>query len=72
MEEVNRELEILELEIKMAKLNLEMLEFKKPFWFQRKKIKLYFLNKDKLEKRVLDLENKFSSKLEKLFNSENK
>lgn len=78
MKEVNRGydindlLEILELEIKICKLDLEMLELKKPFWFQKKKLKLYFLNKDKLEKRVIDLETRFHNELVKLSNIYNK
>ena len=67
-DDINNLLEMLELEIKMCKLDLEILELRKPFWFQKKKLKLYSLNKAKLEKRVLDLETKFHNELVKLSN----
>ncbi len=67
-DDFNKLLEMLELEIKMCKLDLDILELQKPFWFQKKKIKLYSINKTKLEKRVLDLETRFHDELVKLSN----
>ena len=67
-DDFNKLLEILELEIKICKLDLEMLEFQKPFWFQKKKLKLYYINKSKLEKRVTDLETRFHDELIELSN----
>ena len=67
-DDINNLLEMLELEIKMCKLDLEILELQKPFWFQKKKLKLYSINKTKLEKRVFDLETRFHNELVKLSN----
>lgn len=67
-DDINNLIEMLELEIKMCKLDLEILELQKPFWFQKKKLKLYSINKTKLEKRVFDLETRFHNELVKLSN----
>ena len=71
-DDLNNLLEILELEIKICKLDLEILELRKPFWFQKKKLKLYSINKNQLEKRVIDLEIRFHDALEKLSNISDK
>ena len=67
-DDFNKLVEILELEIKISKLDLKILKFQKPFWFQKKKLKLYSVNKDKLEKKVIDLETRFHDELVKLSN----
>lgn len=61
-------LEILELEIKICKLDLDILEFQKPYWFQKKKLKLYQASKEKLEERIARLQTKLHQELENLSN----
>ncbi len=53
-------LEILFLEIKLCKLQIENLDKMKPFWFQKKKLETY----TKKRKELLDLLSKYQQSLE--------
>lgn len=64
IEDMKGLLEIIEFEIKKCKLNLDILEYHKPFWFQRKKLILYNKNHEKIEQRIVKLQNTFHKELQ--------
>lgn len=45
-------LDILYLEVKICRVQIDFLENEKPFWFQKKKLKKYQQEKHLLEKRI--------------------
>ncbi len=65
-------IEILEVGVKMAELELNLLEFEKPYWFQKKKLKSYQEQENKIKKRIksykqrISLERKYLDKIFKL------
>ena len=48
-------LEILDMELKIYKLRLEVLELEKPYWFQKEEMKNYMKKKEAIENKINSL-----------------